>query len=143
MFRTSKCSSSGRLVHAVLRYFFHAEFIIKGYINCISIKYKVQGVQLKSGPILMWVIYLLRFTTCYITQLTCVYSKCWKWCPFVSVRLSTRFAMFLATFLSGLLFEPVSWNFLIIFAIALFTGACLLNFSKKLCLRWAQYIVFK
>ena len=104
MFRTSKCSSSGRLVHAVLRYFFHAEFIIKGYINCISIKYKVQGVQLKSGPILMWVIYLLRFTTCYITQLTRIYSKCWKWRPFISVYLSTRFTMFLATFLSVLSF---------------------------------------
>ena len=29
------------------------------------------------------------------------------------------------------------FNFLIIFAIALFTGACLQNFSKKLCLQWA------
>ena len=26
MFRTSKCSSSGRLVHAVLWYFFHASY---------------------------------------------------------------------------------------------------------------------
>ena len=87
--------------------------------------------------ILIWVIYLLRFTTCYITQLTCIYSKCWKWCPFISVHLSTHFTMFLATFLSVLSFEPVSRNFLIIFAIALFTGACLLNFSKKLYLQWA------
>ena len=31
MFQTSKCSSSERLVHAVLWYFFHAEIIIKGY----------------------------------------------------------------------------------------------------------------
>ena len=46
-------------------------------------------------------------------------------------------AQFLATFLSVLSFEPVTRNFLIIFAIALFTGACLLNFSKKLCLQWA------
>jgi hypothetical protein len=39
MFRTSKCTSSGRLVHAVLCYFFHAEIIIKGYVN--SLKYKL------------------------------------------------------------------------------------------------------
>jgi len=64
----------------------------------------IQGVQLKSGSILIRVIYLLRFTTCYITQLTCIYSKCWKWCPFISMHLSTRFAMFLATFLSVLSF---------------------------------------
>ena len=64
----------------------------------------LQGVQLKSGPILIWVIHLLRFTTCYITQLTCIYSKCWKWCPFISMHLSTRFTMFLATFLSVLPF---------------------------------------
>jgi len=38
--------------------------------------------------------------------------------------------MFLATFLNVL-------SFLIIFAIALFTGDCLLNFSKKLYLQWA------
>ena len=30
----------------------------------------------------------------------------------------------------------VLWNFVIIFAIALFTGACLPNFSKKLYLQW-------
>jgi hypothetical protein len=65
---------------------------------------KVQCVQLKSGPILIWVIYLLRFTTCYITHLTCIYSKCWKWCPFISMHLSTRFTMFLATYLSVLSF---------------------------------------
>jgi len=44
--------------------------------------------------------------------------------------------MFLATFLSVLSFEPVSRNFFIIFATAPFTGAYLLNFSKKLCLQW-------
>ena len=74
------------------------------YILCFLFSmpevYIVQGVELKSGPILIWVIYVLRFTTCYITQLTCVYSKFWKWCPFISVHLSTRFTMFLATFLS-------------------------------------------
>ena len=58
--------------------------------------------NLKVDRILIWVIHLLRFTTCYITQLTYIYSKCWKWCPFISVHLSTRFTMFLATFLSVL-----------------------------------------
>ena len=58
--------------------------------------------NLKVERILLWVIYLLRFTTCYITQLTSIYSKCWKWCPFISMHLSTRFTMFLATFLSVL-----------------------------------------
>jgi len=60
--------------------------------------------NLKVNHILIWAIYLLRFTTCYITQLTCIYSKCWKWCPFISMHLSTRFTMFLATFLSVLSF---------------------------------------
>ena len=64
----------------------------------------IQGVQVKSGPILIWVIYLMRFTTCYITQLICIYSKCWKWCPFISMHLLTRFTMFLGTFLSVLSF---------------------------------------
>jgi len=36
------------------------------------------GVQLKSGPMLIGVIYLLRFTTYYVTQLNFIYSKCWK-----------------------------------------------------------------
>jgi len=58
--------------------------------------------NLKVDRIFIWVIYLLRFTTCYITQLTCVYSKCWKWCPFISMHLSTRFTVFFATFLSGI-----------------------------------------
>jgi hypothetical protein len=47
---------------------------------------------------------LIRFTTCYITQLNCIYSKCWKWCPLISMHLSTRFAMFLPTILSVLSF---------------------------------------
>ena len=86
----------------------------------------------KVDRILIWVVYLLRFTTCYITQLNCVYSKCWKWYPFILMHLSTRFAMFLANFLGVLSFTSL----IIIFAIALFTGACLLNFSKKHCLQW-------
>jgi len=60
--------------------------------------------NLKVDRILIWVIYLLRFATCYFTQLTCIYSKCWKWCPFISMHLSTRFTMFLATFLHVLSF---------------------------------------
>jgi len=66
---------------------------------------ELQSVQLKSGPIWIWVIYLLRFTTCYITQLTCIYDKCWKWCPFISRHLSTRFTIFLAPFLNVLSFN--------------------------------------
>ena len=89
----------------------------------------IQAVQLKGGPILIWVIYLLRFTTCYITQLTCIYSKCWKWCPLISMYLSTRFTMFLATFLSVLSFTSLMAWVIFIFKI--------LNFSKKLCLQWA------
>ena len=57
-------------------------------------------LNLKVDRILIRVIYLLRFTT----QLTCTYSKCWKWCPFISMHLSTCFTMFLATFLSVLSF---------------------------------------
>jgi len=60
--------------------------------------------NLKVDRILIWVIYLLRFTTCYITQLTGIYSNCWKWCPFISMHLSTCFTMFFATFLSVLSF---------------------------------------
>jgi hypothetical protein len=39
--------------------------------------------NLKVDRTLTWVIYLLRFTTCYITQLTCIYNKCWKWCTLI------------------------------------------------------------
>ena len=60
--------------------------------------------NLKVDRNLIWVIYLLRFTTCYIAQLTCIYSKFWKWCPFISMHLSTCFTMFLAIFLSVLSF---------------------------------------
>ena len=60
--------------------------------------------NLKVNRILIWVIYLLRFTTCYITQLNFLYSESWRWCPFISIHLSTRFTMFLATFHSILSF---------------------------------------
>ena len=66
----------------------------------VNSKWIYRVFNLKVDRILIWVIYLLRFTTSYITQLTCSYSKCWKWCPFISMHLSTRFTMFLATFLS-------------------------------------------
>jgi hypothetical protein len=52
----------------------------------------IQGVQIKSGP---YFNISNLFTTCYITQLTWIYSKCWKWYPFISMHLSTRFTMFL------------------------------------------------
>jgi len=84
----------------------------------------IQVPNLKVDRILIWVIYLLRFTTCYITQLTCIYTKCWKWCPFISMHLSTCFTMFLATFLSILLFTYSMARVIFIFKI--------LNFSKKL-----------
>ena len=91
--------------------------------------YKYRVFNLKVDRILIWVIYLLRFTTCYITQLVCIYSKCWKWCPFISVHLSTRYIMFLATFLNVLSFISSMARVIFIFKI--------LNFSKKLCLQWA------
>ena len=81
------------------------------------------SVQLKSGSILIRVIYLLRFTTCYITQLNCIYIKCWKWCPFISLHLSTRFTMFLTTFLSVLSFTVLMARVIFIFKI--------LNFFKE------------
>ena len=73
-------------------------------VKSLSLTASVQVVQLKGDRILIWVIYLLIFTTCCITQLTSIYNKCWKWCPFISMHLSTRFTMFLATFLSVLSF---------------------------------------
>jgi len=90
----------------------------------------LQGVQLKSGLILIWVIYLLRFTKCYITQLTCIYSKCWKCCPFISMHLSIRFVMFLATFLSVLSFFNHFRN-------STFYWRLPSKFFKELCLQWA------
>jgi hypothetical protein len=71
--------------------------------------------NLKVDRILIWVIYLLRFTTCYITQLSCIYSNCWKWSPFISMHLSTRFTMFLATFLSVLSFNSLMARVIFIF----------------------------
>jgi len=82
-----------------------------------------RGFNLKVDRILIRVIYLLRFT-CYITQLTYIYSKCWKWCPFISMHLSTRFTMFLTTFLGVLSFTSSLARVIFIFKI--------LNFSKKL-----------
>ena len=66
--------------------------------------YLYRVFNLKVDRTLIWVIYLPRFITCYITQLTYIYSKCWKWCPFILMYLSTCFIMFLATFLSVLSF---------------------------------------
>ena len=63
--------------------------------------------NLKLDRILILVIYLLRFTTFYITQVTSIYNKCWKWCPFISMHLSTRFITFLATFLRVLSFTSL------------------------------------
>jgi hypothetical protein len=60
--------------------------------------------NLKVDRILIRVIYLLLFTTCFVTQLTCIHCKCWKVRPFISMHLSTRFTMYLATFLSVLSF---------------------------------------
>jgi len=96
-------------------------------IICQIIKYRM--FNLKVDRILIWVIYLLRFTIYYITQLTCIYSKCWTWCPFILMHLLTRFTMFLATFLRVLSFTSSMARVIFIFKI--------LNFSKKLCLQWA------
>ena len=96
-------------------------------VNIYNIIYRM--FNLKVDRILIWVIYLLRFIKCYITQLTCIYSKCWKWCPFISVHLSTRFTTFLATFLSVLSFTSSMARVIFIFKI--------LNFWKELCLQWA------
>jgi len=72
--------------------------------NALATVIHIQVFNLKVDRILIRVIHLLSFTTCHITQLICIYSKCWKWCPFISMHLSTRFTMFLATFLSVLSF---------------------------------------
>ena len=57
------------------------------FMLCIGVIYVVyiyiyihihRMFNLKVDRILIYVIYLIRFTTCYITQLTCIYSKCWK-----------------------------------------------------------------
>jgi len=72
--------------------------------------------SLKVDRILIWIIYLLRFTTCYVTHLAFIYSKCWRWCPFISVHLSTRFTMFLETFLSVLSFTSSMARVILIFS---------------------------
>jgi len=105
----------------------HTQYIHTHTHNTYIHKYRVFNI--KVDRILIWVIYLLIFTTCYITQLACIYSKCWKWCPFISMHLSTRFTMFLATFLSVLSFTSSMARVIFIFKIP--------NFSKKLCLQWA------
>jgi len=87
--------------------------------------------NLKVDRILIWVIYLLKFTTCYITQLTCIYSKCWKWCPLISMHLSTRFTMFLATSLSVLSFISSMARVIFIFNWFRFRGL-LSKFFKKI-----------
>ena len=70
------------LLKVSVEYLIFGEFMVS-YSN-------IQSVQLKSGPYFN-MSYLLRFTTCCITQLTSIYSKCWKWCTFISMHLSTRF----------------------------------------------------
>jgi hypothetical protein len=86
----------------------HIRVFLKSFISIMPHLYRV--FNLKVDGILIWVIYLLRFTTCHITQLTCIYTKCWKWCPFNSMHLSTRFTMFLANFLSVLSFtSSMAW----------------------------------
>jgi hypothetical protein len=94
------------------------------------IMFIIQGVQIKSGLISIWVIYLLIFTTSFITQLISIYSKCWKWCSFISIHLSTRFTMFLATFLSVLSFFNHFGNITFYWSLPS-------KFFKKLCLQWA------
>jgi hypothetical protein len=42
-----KPEDSGRLVHAVILYFFRVEITIKGYTNCLNIKYNVHKISIK------------------------------------------------------------------------------------------------
>ena len=79
------------------------------FYHCVRLNmYRV--FNLKVDCFLIWVIYLLRFTTCYITHLTCIYSKCWKLYPFISMHLLTRFTMILATFFSVVSFtSSMAW----------------------------------
>jgi len=80
----------------------------------------VQGFQLKSGPCFnMSNLFIKIYNMLYYTTnlyLQCTYRH-------VSPCSSQLFLAF--------------FHFLTIFAIALFTGAYLLNFSNKLCLQWA------
>jgi len=109
----------------------------KVYMSIVSFSEKYRVFNLKVDRILVSVIYLLRFTTCYIIQLNCIYSKCWKRCPFISMHLSLVLTLISADYDSSPKVNLFHGIFLFIFAIALFAGACLLNFSKKLCLQWA------
>jgi len=52
----------------------YREFNLK--YRMFNLKYRV--FNLKVDRILIRVICLLRFTKFYITQLTSIYSKCWK-----------------------------------------------------------------
>jgi hypothetical protein len=94
-----------------------------GFMIQSVISSHIQDVQLKSGSYSNTINLFLRFTTCYITQLTCIYSKCLKLCPFISMHLSTRFTIFLATFLRVLSFTSSTARVIFIFKI--------LNFSKN------------
>ena len=86
MFRITKCSSSGRIEHAVLWYFFHVEIIIKGYTNyltylltylltprCRVLLEKLTGLQLvKKFP-------AFHATRSFITALTSVRHLSLSW----------------------------------------------------------------
>jgi len=112
----------------------------KGMLNLKKHKFNIYGsmhhkywvFNIKVDHILIWVIYLLRFTTCYITQLSCIYSKCWKWCPFISLHLSKRFTMFLATFLSVLSFTSSMARVIFIFYCFRFRGLLSKFFKETL-----------
>jgi hypothetical protein len=45
MFRTSKCPSSGRILHAVLWYLFQAEIVIEGYMYSLGPLMVVQWLK--------------------------------------------------------------------------------------------------
>jgi len=97
----------------------------------------IQSVQLKSGP-------YFNVSNLFTKIYNMLYYTTKLYLQYVLEMMSIHFNALIDTFhhvprrlrfLSKR--EPVSRNFLIIFAIALFTGACILNFSKKLCLQWA------
>jgi hypothetical protein len=79
-------------------------------------------VQLKSGP------YFNMSNLCtkiynklyYTTNL--YLNKCWKWCPFISLHLSTCFTMFLKTFISVLSFTSLMAWVIFIFNCFRFRG---------------------
>ena len=126
--------SSARLLHPRIPSGITSSHYVLGFptglaLPNIPLRTFYRVFNIKVDRILIWVIYLLRFTTCYITQLSCICSKCWKWCPFISMHLSTGFTMFLAIFLSVLSFTSSMARVIFIFKI--------LNFSRKHCLQWA------